>query len=56
VSRNRAKRRLRQAVSLAGLEPGFDYVVIAGESIPNVAFSTLTEWLRQAVRRQGGAS
>lgn len=48
VSRNRAKRRLRRAVLAAGLEPGFDYVLIAGESTPTIPFPTLVTWLRQA--------
>jgi len=47
VLRNRAKRRLRQAVLLADLRPGFDYVLIAGESTASVSFDTLVGWLRQ---------
>jgi ribonuclease P protein component len=56
VSRNRAKRRLRRAISSAGLEPGFDYVVIAGESTAHVGFATLIEWLRQAGGAAGAGS
>lgn len=48
VSRNRAKRRLRQAVLAAGLDPGFDYVLIAGDSTPTIPFPTLVTWLKQA--------
>jgi len=46
VLRNRAKRRLRHAVLLADLKPGFDYVLIAGESVTTVSFDTLVGWLR----------
>jgi ribonuclease P protein component len=52
VLRNRAKRRLRQAVLLADLTPGFDYVLIAGESIAGVSFDDLVDWLREGSRPQ----
>jgi hypothetical protein len=32
----------------AELTPGFDYVVIAGDSIPRVPFATLVSWLKEA--------
>jgi len=48
VVRNRAKRRLREAIRAAGLTPGFDYVVIAGEEVPDVPFATLVTWISQA--------
>jgi ribonuclease P protein component len=48
VVRNRAKRRLREAIRAAGLTPGFDYVVIAGEEVPEVPFATLVNWISQA--------
>lgn len=50
VLRNRAKRRLRQAVLLADLRPGFDYVLIAGESVATVSFGSLVGWLREGAR------
>lgn len=46
VSRNRAKRRLRQAVLQAGLSPGFDYVLLAGPSALHLPFATLVESIR----------
>lgn len=52
VLRNRAKRRLRQAVLLADLRPGFDYVLIAGESVAAVSFESLVGWLREGARPQ----
>ena len=48
VVRNRAKRRLREAIRAASLTPGFDYVVIAGEDVPGVPFATLVTWITQA--------
>ena len=47
VSRNRAKRRLRQAILMADLSPGFDYVLIAGESVTHLPFATLVDWIRK---------
>jgi ribonuclease P protein component len=45
VVRNRAKRRLREAVRAAGLPAGYDFVVIAGETVPTVPFLTLVSWI-----------
>ncbi|MEX0667217.1 MAG: ribonuclease P protein component, partial [Acidimicrobiia bacterium] len=48
VVRNRAKRRLREAIRVAGLPPGYDFVVIAGETVPKVPFATLVAWVTEA--------
>jgi ribonuclease P protein component len=48
VVRNRAKRRLREAIRVAGLPEGFDFVVIAGATVPDVPFSTLVAWISEA--------
>jgi ribonuclease P protein component len=49
VIRNRAKRRLREAIRAAGLPAGFDFVLIAGPSVPYVPFTTLVSWISAAV-------
>jgi len=48
VVRNRAKRRLREAIRAAGLPEGYDFVVIAGATVPHVPFSTLVSWISEA--------
>ena len=48
VVRNRAKRRLREAIKVANLPAGYDFVVIAGETVPTVAFPTLVSWISEA--------
>ena len=48
VVRNRAKRRLREAIRAAGLPEGYDFVVIAGSTVPEVPFSTLVAWISEA--------
>ncbi|HKY48431.1 MAG TPA: ribonuclease P protein component [Acidimicrobiia bacterium] len=48
VVRNRAKRRLREAIRATGLPDGYDFVVIAGPTVPHVPFSTLVTWISEA--------
>lgn len=48
--RNRARRRLREAIRKAGLPAGYDFVVIAGETVPDVAFATLVSWISEAAK------
>jgi ribonuclease P protein component len=48
VVRNRAKRRLREAIRTAGLPEGYDFVVIAGATVAQVPFSTLVSWISDA--------
>ena len=43
VSRNRAKRRLREAAAQADLRPATDYILIAGPECNEVAFSDLVD-------------
>lgn len=49
VVRNRAKRRLREAIRSAGLPVGYDFVIIAGKTVADVPFTTLVSWLHQGV-------
>ncbi len=49
VVRNRAKRRLRSALTEVGLPPGRDYVIVATRQVAEAPFRTLVEWLRGAL-------
>ena len=49
MTRNRAKRRLREAARRIDLQPKTAYVVVAGEGTADVAFDDLVEWMRAAV-------
>jgi ribonuclease P protein component len=49
VRRNRAKRRLREAMARVRLRPGHDYVVLASPTVVEIGFDDLTERLRRAV-------
>ena len=53
VRRNRAKRRLREAVARVPLRGDRDYLVIAGERVPTAPFGTLVDWVRRAVEELG---
>lgn len=46
--RNRAKRRLREAIKVANLPAGYDFVLIAGETVPTIPFPTLVSWISEA--------
>lgn len=48
VQRNRAKRRLREAMRHVALRPGTAYVVQAKRSVLGAPFSQLVAWLRAA--------
>ena len=52
VQRNRAKRRLREAVRRVPLRSGRDYVVIASASVVEVPFETLVSWTRAAMSEE----
>ena len=52
VQRNRAKRRLRQAVRRAQIEEGRDYVVVADPDVATVPFGTLVEWVSKAMEQE----
>ena len=49
VRRNRAKRRLREALARVPLRDDRDYLVIAGEAVPVAPFGTLVAWVATAV-------
>ena len=54
--RNRAKRRLREAIRAVGLPEGYDFVVIAGSTVPDVPFATLTAWISEAAKSSEGGN
>lgn len=49
VRRNRAKRRLREALCLVGLRPGTAYVVIASHEVVAMPFDQLVRRLAEAI-------
>ena len=49
VARNRAKRRLREAVREVGLPRGKDYVMIASKSVVTAPFPALLRWVEQGL-------
>ena len=49
VRRNRAKRRLREALRRAPLEEGHDYVVSADERVVMAPFETVVSWVETAL-------
>ena len=49
VERNRAKRRLREAVARVPLRHGRDYVLIASPAVNEARFEGLIDWVRAAV-------
>lgn len=53
VVRNRAKRRIRAAVNIRALPPGWDVVVIARTSIQSAEYRHLESELRQLLVRAG---
>ncbi|MGH9052306.1 MAG: ribonuclease P protein component [Acidimicrobiia bacterium] len=52
VERNRAKRRLRQALGQVWLKEGNDYIVIATAAVNRVPFADLVGWLQAALGSQ----
>lgn len=49
MARNRAKRRLREALARVPLEDGMDYVVIASPQVNEAGFDQLCGWLLAAL-------
>lgn len=49
VRRNRAKRRLREAIARAPLRGDRDYLVIAGEAVATAPFGVVVGWVVTAV-------
>ena len=52
VRRNRAKRRLREALRLVQLRDGREYVVIASSAVARAPFEVLVAWARTATMEQ----
>jgi ribonuclease P protein component len=50
VERNRAKRRLREAMARTAPRDGMTFVVIARPGVNDAAFSQLVRWLDSACR------
>lgn len=53
VDRNRAKRRIREAVNIRAILPGWDVVVIARTSIQSAEYRDLERELQQLLVRAG---
>ncbi len=49
VRRNRARRRLREALREVPLEQGSDYVIVASASVADAPFASLIGWLKGGV-------
>jgi ribonuclease P protein component len=49
VERNRAKRRLREAVAVVPISDGCDYMVIASPAVLEAPFADVVAWVRRAV-------
>ncbi len=49
VQRNRAKRRMREAARRVDLPVGVDMVLVATVDVNAASFSTLVEWLSDAI-------
>ena len=52
VQRNRAKRRLREAVAQARLRRDRDYVVLGGREVLQAYFEDVVNWVGRAVEEQ----
>ncbi len=55
VQRNRAKRRLREAMRRVALEPDTAYVVQATSAVLEASFMQLVDWLTMATGAAPGA-
>lgn len=53
VARNRAKRRLREALARAPLRGDLDYVVVASRAVVEAAFPEVLGWVLRAVEGRG---
>lgn len=49
VLRNRAKRRMREAVARAPIRPGHAYVLVASPAVVDAPFEELAAWVKEAV-------
>lgn len=51
VTRNRVRRRMREAVRLTSVAPGWDLVVIARVGIAQASYSRIEQTIRDLLRR-----
>ena len=49
VKRNRAKRRVREAMRRTHLQDGTAYIVVASPGVLDAEFTTLAVWLDEAI-------
>ena len=49
MQRNRAKRRVREAIRRTPLEPDTAYIVVSSPDVLNAEFATLEAWLVEAI-------
>ena len=54
VTRNRARRRLREAIAAVGPPPGLDIVVVATKKVIEAPFGEVVGWLRAAMSEEAG--
>ena len=54
VDRNRAKRRMREAIAQAPIRHGREYVLVATPVVVDAPFEELTAWVRAAVEVEDG--
>ena len=52
VARNRARRRLREAVRKVPPPAGTDTVIVATKDVLVVSFDNIVEWMRQATTEE----
>ena len=52
VLRNRAKRRLREAIARAPIRRGYHYVVVASRAVLDARFDELVEWVGRAMQEE----
>jgi len=54
VQRNRAKRRLREAVRRVDLQPNTAYVLVASAEVLEAPFAEMLEWVVAGTARETG--
>ena len=54
VVRNRARRRLREAIAQAAPPQGTDLVVVATREVTEAPFRQVVEWVRDAMPKEDG--
>lgn len=51
VTRNRVRRRMREAVRLVSVAPGWDLVIIARPGVARASYSSIAQTIRDLLRR-----